>query len=88
MCTRLRNTITHEEATNPPALRKMLNVQELVKEECYSVIHDDACLCQVDVKATVEAAGWKYHEVDGDYMDVEVTPPDWHSSQFNQPKLY
>lgn len=53
---------------------------ELIKEEGYTSIADDCCLCQVDVKATVEAAGWKYHEVDGDYMDVEVTPPDGHSN--------
>jgi len=75
MCTEVRNTLTNEIAESPDELRRMLGLPDLVIYPGYKRIDDACCLCQVDVRASLEAAGWKYHARDHDPMDVEATPP-------------
>lgn len=75
MCVQVRNVETLDEAESPAELRRMLGVKDLILAHGYSTLNEECCLCQVDVEATVKAAGWKYAEVDHDFMDVEVTPP-------------
>lgn len=73
MCTRVYNRDTEQEAQSPKELRTMVGV-EPKKCEGYTwpEINEEACLCQVDVKATVEEAGYGYVEIDNDPMDVQI----------------
>lgn len=75
MCVRIYNSDTGKEAESPQELRDMLGVTELIMAEGYknSVVADDCCLCQIDCEATVKAAGYTYEEINGDYMDVEIS---------------
>lgn len=75
MCIQVYNLITHEEVESPSELRRMLGVTKLIPAYNSDVIDDNCCLCQVNVKATIFAAGWNYSEANGDFMEVEVTPP-------------
>lgn len=80
MCVCVYNTVSGDEAETPVELRRMLATANLVPSPHYKSVSDDACLCQIDVRATVESAGWQYSERDGDYMDVQITPPHCHCS--------
>jgi hypothetical protein len=45
---------------------------ELVKDPAYAEVHEDGCLCQIDVPASVSEQGWLYEEMNGDTMDVHI----------------
>lgn len=80
MCTNVYNKATDTEADSPAELRTLLGAA-LVPAEGYSEIDDECCLCQVDVKASVERAGFTYTIIDGDPMDVVIDkgnePNEW-----------
>lgn len=75
MCVRIYNRDTQKEAESPQELREMLSITELIMAEGYKTtpINEDCCLCQIDCEGTVKAAGYTYTEVNGDYMDVEIS---------------
>lgn len=73
MCVRIYNSDTGQEAENPQELREMLGITELIMSKGHKTIAEDCCLCQIDCEATVKKAGYNYKEIDGDYMDVEIS---------------
>jgi hypothetical protein len=70
MCTRVHNQDTDRDAETQKELRDMLGGVALVKD---GPVRDHCCLCQVDVEATVRAAGFDYAMVDSDPMDVIIS---------------
>lgn len=73
MCRTVRNLATDEEIEHPPQLRALTGLP-LVVSSAYTRIDDTSCLCQVDVKACLDAAGIAY-EFDGMEYIISLPAP-------------
>ena len=73
MCDIIWNEATQEEIESPAQLRAL--APDLIMGRGYKRIDDTCCLCQVDVKATLDRAGIAWTQPDGwGDIHISITP--------------